>query len=97
VPRGHNGRTVDEATAAKPDVYVEWTAPTKLGPKPDLQKSLAVLDREHSNQPGIGQVLSDKEYEAQKARLLRFGTKAPVLYQHGQWYDDADSHLRCGT
>lgn len=92
----YNGRVVERATREDPDLYVRATT-TQYGPKPDLERALANLDKQHSNQPGIGQVIGDRQYEAQKARLLRFGTKPPLLYKKGQWYDDLDNHVRCGT
>jgi hypothetical protein len=92
----YNGRVVEMATPRNPDVYVRATQ-TVLGPKPNLQQALATLDKAHSYQPGIGQTLGDKEYKAQKARLLKFGTKKPVVYKKGEWYDDLDAHIRCTT
>jgi len=92
----YNGRVVERATRGAPDVYVRATA-TEFGPKPDLKQALANLERQHSNIPGLGQQIGDRQYKAQKARLLKFGTEPPLLYKKGQWYDDADSHVRCGT
>ncbi|MGH2554475.1 MAG: hypothetical protein ACRDHO_02010 [Actinomycetota bacterium] len=92
----YNGRVVERATREAPDLYVRATA-TELGPKPDLEQALANLERQHSNIPGLGQQIGDRQYKAQKARLLKFGTERPLLYKKGQWYDDADSHVRCGT
>lgn len=92
----YNGRVVERATREDPDLYARATT-TEFGPKPDLQRALANLERQHSNQPGIGQQITDRQYEAQKARLLRFGTERPLLYKKGQWYDDLDNHVRCGA
>jgi hypothetical protein len=91
----YNGRVVERATREDPDIYVRATT-TEFGPKPDLKQALANLDKQHSNQPGLGQLIGDRQYEAQKARLLRFGTKPPLLYKEGQWYDELDNHVRCG-
>lgn len=92
----YNGRVVERATRDSPDLYVRATT-TQYGPKPDLEQALANLDRQHSNQPGIGQQITDRQYEAQKARLLRFGAERPLLYKKGQWYDEFDDHVRCRT
>lgn len=92
----YNGRVVERATREDPDIYARATR-TEFGPKPDLERALANLERQHSNQPGLGQQIGDRQYKAQKARLLKFGTKAPLLYKKGQWYDDLDDHVRCGT
>jgi hypothetical protein len=90
----YNGRVVERATAQDPDLFVRATQ-TVLGPKPNLQQALENLARAAS--PGPNQAITQKEYEAQKARLLKFGTKPPVLYKKGQWYDDLDSHVHCGA
>jgi hypothetical protein len=90
----YNGRVVERATREDPDIYTRATE-TEFGPKPDLKQALANLERQHSNLPGLGQQIGDRQYEAQKARLLKFGTERPLLYKKGQWYDDVDSHVRC--
>lgn len=92
----YNGRPVDWATRQQPDVYVRATE-TILGPKPNLQRALAELEALRRVRPGIGQLIGQKEYEQRKARLLKFGTKRPVVYKKGEWYDDLDTHVRCGT
>jgi hypothetical protein len=90
----YNGRVVERATAADPDLFVR-AAETVLGRKPDLKAALESLDRQAK--PGALQVItSKKEYEKERARLLKFGTQRPVLYQKGQWYDDLDGHIDCG-
>jgi hypothetical protein len=92
----YNGRLVERATARNPDLYVVATK-TVFGPKPNLKQALANLEKQHSNQPGLGQLIGDKQYNAQRARLLKFGTKPPLVYKEGQWYDDLDGHVHCGT
>ncbi|TMK84861.1 MAG: hypothetical protein E6G44_08920 [Actinobacteria bacterium] len=89
----YNGRVVERATPQAPDLYARATR-TVVGPKPNLQTALANLARAAS--PGPNQAITQKEYEAQKARLLKFGAKPPVIYKKGQWYDDLDSHIHCG-
>jgi hypothetical protein len=90
----YNGRVVERATSQNPDVYMRATE-TVLGPKPDLKAALAILETQHSNLPGIGQQITDKQYEAQKARLEKLANTQPVVWKKGQWYDDLDRHFEC--
>jgi hypothetical protein len=90
----YNGRVVERATSQNPDIYMR--APkTVLGPKPDLKAALAILETQHSNLPGLGQQITDKQYKAQKARLEKLAKTRPVVWKKGQWYDDFDSHTHC--
>jgi len=88
----YNGRVVERATTQNPDLFVK-AAETILGRKPDLAKALDTLAREAA--PGPNQVLTKKEYDKERARVLKFGTTQPVLYKKGQWYDDLDGHIAC--
>jgi hypothetical protein len=92
----YNGRVVERATPQNPDLYMRATE-TVLGPKPDLKAALAILETQHSNLPGIGQQITDKQYEAQKARLEKLANTRPVVWKKGQWYDDFDRHFECET
>lgn len=87
----YNGRVVERATAADPDVYTRATE-TVYGPPPNVDEELASLKRQLDQQ-----VITPKEYEAQRKAIIARGTTRPIQYVKGQWYDDLDSHVRCSS
>jgi len=89
----YNGRTVERATAANPDVYVR--APTTVyGAPVSVQDQLAALERQQ--QPGaLANPLGPEEYKKARERIIAQGSVRPVLYQKGEWYDELDAHVRC--
>jgi hypothetical protein len=89
----YNGRPIERATSANPDLYVRATE-TVLGPRPNVEAALANLDR--SQQPGLSaNPLPREEYLRRRADIIKRGQTQPVLYQEGEWYDDLDRHVRC--
>lgn len=89
----YNGRTVERATAADPDVYVR-AATTVYGAPISVRDQLAALDRQQ--QPGpLANPLPPEEYQKARERIIAQGSVRPVLYQKGHWYDDFDGHVRC--
>jgi hypothetical protein len=94
----YNGRVVERATLQDPDVYIRWTQPTRLGPKPSkasVDAQLAALARQQRSGP-LANPLPPKQYEAARDRIIRESKKQPVLWKKGQWYDELDSHVHCG-
>ncbi len=95
----YNGRVVERSTLQNPDVYIRWTQPTVLGPKPSqasINAQLAALDRQQ--QPGpLANPLPPKQYKAARDRIIKEGKRQPVLWKKGQWYDELDDHVHCGA
>jgi hypothetical protein len=95
----YNGRVVERATLQDPDLYIRWTQPTVLGPKPSkasIAAQVAALDRQQKPGP-LANPLPPKQYKAARDRIIREGKRQPVLWKKGQWYDEFDSHVHCGT
>jgi hypothetical protein len=93
----YNGRIVERATLQDPDVYIRWTEPTRLGPKPSkasVDAQLAALDRQQRPGP-VANPLPPKQYQAARDRIIRESKRQPVLWEKGQWYDELDSHVHC--
>jgi len=90
----YNGRVVEQATRRDPDVYIRWTKPTVLGPKPNVAAELATLAQQQTPGPAAN-VLSPRQYQAARDRIIKEGKKRPILWKKGQWYDEVDSHLHC--
>jgi len=89
----YNGRAVERATAANPDVYVRAAA-TVYGAPISVKDQLAALERQQ--QPGVlANPLPPEEYKKARERIIAQGSVRPVLYQKGEWYDDVDHHVRC--
>jgi hypothetical protein len=95
----YNGRVVERATLADPDVYIRWTQPTRLGSKPSkasVDAQLAALDRQQRPGP-LANPLPPKQYQAARDRIIRESKRQPVLWKKGQWYDEFDNHVHCGA
>jgi hypothetical protein len=93
----YNGRVVERATLQDPDIYIRWTQPTRLGPKPskaNVDAQLAALDRQQSPGP-LANPLPPKQYQAARDRIIRESNRQPVLWEKGQWYDELDNHVHC--
>jgi hypothetical protein len=86
----YNGAPVERATPEKPDLYVRATE-TVYGPTLSVEEQLAALDRLRDQAIVVG-----KEYDEEKADIQRHGPIRRVDSLKGQWYDDVDSHVRCG-
>jgi hypothetical protein len=90
----YNGRVVERATRRDPDLYIRWTKPSVLGPKPNVAAQLAMLEQRQTPGPAAN-VLPPKQYQAARDRIIEEGKKRPILWKKGQWYDEVDSHLHC--
>jgi type II secretory pathway pseudopilin PulG len=93
----YNGRVVERATLQDPDIYIRWTEPTRLGPKPSkasIDAQLAALDRQQKPGP-LANPLPPKQFKAARDRIIDAGRKQPVLWKKGQWYDEVDNHVHC--
>jgi hypothetical protein len=89
----YNGRIVERATSANPDLYVRADA-TVYGSPVSVKDQLAALERQQ--QPGgLANPLPPEEYRKARERIIAQGSVRPVLYQKGEWYDDLDRHVRC--
>ncbi len=90
----YNGRVVERATLRDPDVYIKWTKPTVLGPKPNVAAQLATLEQQQKPGPAAN-ILPPKQYQAARDRIIKEGKKRSILWKKGQWYDEVDNHLHC--
>jgi hypothetical protein len=93
----YNGRVVERATLQDPDIYIKWTQPTVLGPRPSaeaIRRQLAALDRQQKPGP-VANPLPPKQYKAARDRIIDGAKKQPVLWKRGQWYDELDNHVHC--
>jgi hypothetical protein len=93
----YNGRVVERATLQDPDIYMKWTQPTVLGPRPSaeaIRRQLAALDRQQRPGP-VANPLPPKQYKAARDRIIDGAKKQPVLWKRGQWYDELDNHVHC--
>lgn len=90
----YNGRVVERATRRDPDLYIRWTKPSVLGPKPNVAAQLATLQQQQKPGPAAN-ILSPKQYQAARDRIIEEGKKRPILWKKGGWYDELDSHLHC--
>jgi len=94
----YNGRVVEQATLGDPDVYIRWTQPTVLGPKPSkatIDAQLEALARAQVPGSAAFNPLPPKDYRAARERIIKAGTTTPVLWKHGAWYDELDHHIHC--
>lgn len=94
----YNGRVVERATLGDPDIYIRWTRPTVLGPRPSkaaIDAQLAALARQQNPGP-VANPLPPKQYKAARDRVIKEGNRRPVVWKKGQWYDEVDSHVHCG-
>ena len=48
------------------------------------------------NKPGVGFFVSEKAYQKARQAVIKKGNYRRVLSKAGEWYDDFDSHSRCG-
>jgi hypothetical protein len=87
----YNGAPVERATTQDPDVYVRATE-TEYGPTQSVEEQLAALDRLRDQAVVVG-----KEYDKEKADIIRNGPIRRAESIKGQWYDDLDSHVRCAA
>ena len=95
----YNGRVVERATLQDPDIYIKWTQPTVLGPRPSaeaVRRQIAALDRQQKPGP-VANPLPPKQYKAARDRIIDGAKKQPVLWKRGQWYDEVDNHVHCGA
>jgi hypothetical protein len=96
----YNGRLVEQATLRDPDVYIRWSQPTVLGPKPSkatIAAQLEALARAQIPGSAAFNPLPPKQYKAARDRIIKSGKTQPVLWKHGAWYDDLDGHIHCGA
>jgi hypothetical protein len=94
----YNGRLVEQATPRDPDVYIRWTEPTVLGPKPSkatIDAQLATLASQQKPGGANFNPLPPKDYKAARDRIIESGKTPPVLWKHGAWYDELDRHIHC--
>jgi len=89
----YNGLVVDRATAQNPDIYsiANVTRYGELITVAEQLQQLAAL-----NKPGVGFFGSEKAYQKARQAAIKKGNYRRVLSKAGQWYDDFDSHSRCG-
>jgi hypothetical protein len=86
----YNGAPVERATPSNPDLYVRASR-TIYGPVQSVAQQLEIL--EHLRKQAI---VVGKEYDKERAEIIRHGPIKPVESVKGQWYDDLDQHVRCG-
>jgi hypothetical protein len=85
----YNGAPVERATPLNPDIYVRATE-TVYGPTLSVEEQLAALDRLQEQAVVVG-----KEYDKEKADIIRHGPIRRAESIKGQWYDDPDAHVHC--
>src|SRR6266542_3075376 len=84
----YNGAAVERATPDNPDLYVR-AAKTIYGPTQSVAQQLENLDHLRSQRLVIG-----KEYDKERAAIIRHGPIKPVESVKGHWYDEVDRHVR---
>jgi hypothetical protein len=86
----YNKVPIERATPQDPDWYVRATK-TVYAPPIDVREELQKLDILHKR--GL---LTDKEYQDQRAEVIRRGAVRRPISIAGRWYDDLDRHVHCG-
>jgi hypothetical protein len=86
----YNGAPVERATPANPDLYTR-ASQTVYGRTVSVQEQLQNLEHAHE-----GGAILGKEYEDERKAIPRRGPIRVRDSVKGQWYDDADGHVRCG-
>lgn len=89
----YNGVVVERATPQNPDLYSIATK-TEFGDLITVAEGLRAI--EALNRPGVGFFANPKDYEAAQREVRKKGNYRRVLSKTGEWYDDLDSHSRCG-
>jgi hypothetical protein len=89
----YNGVVVDRATPEDPDIYSIATV-TRFGDLITVAEQLQELAA--LNRPGVAFFASEKSYQDARKAVIKKGDYRRVLSKAGQWYDDYDSHSRCG-
>jgi hypothetical protein len=85
----YNGTPIESATPENPDLYIRATQ-TTYGGTVTKQDQLQQLEQLRDQAIVVG-----KEYEKEKAQIMRHGDIRRVLSVKGQWYDEVDAHARC--
>jgi len=85
----YNGTPIESATPSHPDLYVRATQ-TRYGPTESVQEQLDNLNHLREQAIVVG-----KEYDKEKAAIIRHGPLRRVDSIKGQWYDEVDSHVTC--
>jgi hypothetical protein len=86
----YNGAPIESATPQNPDLYMRATA-TAYGDIVTKAEQLQQLEQLREQAIVVG-----KEYEKEKADIMRHGDIRRVLSVKGQWYDEVDGHVTCG-
>jgi hypothetical protein len=89
----YNGVVVERATPQNPDIYSIATQ-TKYGDLITVAEQLQELAA--LNKPGVAFFASEKSYQEARRAVMKKGNFRRVLSKAGEWYDDPDSHSRCG-
>jgi hypothetical protein len=89
----YNGVTVDRATPANPDIY-SIASVTRYGDLITVAEQLRQLAA--LNVPDVAFFASEKSYQDSRKAVIKKGNYRRILSKAGQWYDDYDSHSRCG-
>jgi hypothetical protein len=89
----YNGVVVERATPQNPDIYSIATQ-TKYGDLITVAEQLRQLAA--LNVPDVAFFASEKSYQDARRAVMKKGDFRRVLSKAGEWYDDPDSHSRCG-
>jgi hypothetical protein len=85
-----NGTPIEEATPQNPDIYTRATA-TVYGETLTKEEQLRRLESLREQAYVVG-----KEYEKEKREINQHGDIRLQDAIKDHWYDDLDSHVRCG-
>jgi hypothetical protein len=90
----YNGVIVERATEQDPDIYT-LAQKTVLGRLVTVAEGLAAVEA-LNNAPGGSFFGGPKEYRDARKKVIKEGNHRLVIEKAGSWYDDLDSHTRCG-
>src|SRR5262245_23866177 len=86
----YNGTPIEKATPQDPDIYTRALA-TVYGETLTKEEQLRRLESLREQAIVVG-----KEYEKEKREINQHGDIRLQDAVKGQWYDDLDSHVKCG-